>query len=519
MKYPFVYILRHEKYNEIDNFITKNKDKLNCTIQIIGTKESNLLNNMFDSNHHILITYGEKVDEYLHIVKKELSDRMCHRWIHKVKIDNIKEFNNNVNYCYINNAIMQRTKTRPIFSIFTSCYNSYDKINRAYEGLKSQTLKDWEWILLDDSPDDDHFIFLRKVAEKDKRIRLYKRDRNSGNIGNVKNETIGLCRGKYILELDHDDIILPDVLKDATDAFEENPDVGFIYMDFINIYENWESFVYGGTLCKGYAAYYLQKYNNKWVHVYITPNVNNVTLSHLACCPNHPRIWRRDLMFQLENYSEFLPICDDFEILLKTAINTKIIKIHKFGYIQFMNANNNNFSLIRNHEINRLGPQHIRPQFFKMYKINEEMKKTNSHEDEKYIFHHSNIWKRPKPYVHKHYNKIINKDYDKQYCLIGIKNLDNTNIKEIYKNTRNDIFLLDNEHSIQYIIGELEKRSLTRIKFASLKDNSIEELKNFFHFLCKHNENYEIIENFAEKTDKPEKTDELSSGFRFDIKI
>ena len=303
---------------------------------------------------------------------------------------------------------------------------------------------------------------------------MYKRDRNSGNIGNVKNETIGLCRGKYILELDHDDIILPDVLKDATDAFKETPDVGFIYMDFINIYENWESFIYGGMLCKGYAAYYLQKYNNKWVHVYITPNVNNVTLSHLACCPNHPRIWRRDLMFQLENYSEFLPICDDFEILLKTVINTKIIKIHKFGYIQFMNANNNNFSLIRNHEINRLGPQHIGPQFFRMYKINEEMKKVKAHEDKKYIYYHSNIWKRPKPYVHKHYNKIINKDYDKQYCLIGIKNLDNPNIKEIYKNTRNDIFLLDNEHSIQYIIDELEKKSLTRIKFASLKYNSIE---------------------------------------------
>ena len=64
MKYPFVYLLRHEKYNEIDNFILKNKDKLNCTIQIISAKESNLLNNMFDSNHHILITYGKTPNEY-----------------------------------------------------------------------------------------------------------------------------------------------------------------------------------------------------------------------------------------------------------------------------------------------------------------------------------------------------------------------------------------------------------------------------------------------------------------------
>ena len=32
-------------------------------------------------------------------------------------------------------------------------------------------------------------------------------------------------------------------------------------------------------------------------------------------------------MMKLENYSEFLPICDDYEILLRTALNTKIVKI------------------------------------------------------------------------------------------------------------------------------------------------------------------------------------------------
>ena len=65
-------------------------------------------------------------------------------------------------------------------------------------------------------------------------MRLYRRSCNSGNIGNVKNEAVSLCRGKYVLELDHDDEILPDVLKDSVEYFEAHPDVGFIYMDFIN---------------------------------------------------------------------------------------------------------------------------------------------------------------------------------------------------------------------------------------------------------------------------------------------
>ena len=39
-----------------------------------------------------------------------------------------------------------------------------------------------------------------------------------------------------------------------------------------------------------------------------------------------------------------------------------------------MNNDNNNFSLIRNEEINRLGPQWIQPRFFNTYKVNEVMK-------------------------------------------------------------------------------------------------------------------------------------------------
>ena len=66
-------------------------------------------------------------------------------------------------------------------------------------------------------------------------------------------------------------------------------------------------------------------------------------------------MWRRKVLLELGNYSEFLPICDDFEILLRTMCHTKVAKIHKLGYIQFMNDNNNNYSLISNGEINRLG--------------------------------------------------------------------------------------------------------------------------------------------------------------------
>jgi len=493
-KYPFVYLLRDNKYDEIDTFFEENKEKLQCTLEIISPNEIHKLNNMFDPNYHILITYGPDENPYIVPVCSIIADRMRNRWIHKKSITNINEFNRITNYCYINNVIKKRELTRPMFSVFTSCYNSYEKIHRAYDGMKSQTLKDWEWVLLDDSPEDEHFHFLRKIANHDKRIRLYKRDCNSGNIGNVKNETVSLCRGKYVLELDHDDIILPSLLKDAYDVFESDEEIGFVYGDFANVYENWSNFNYGDYFGKGYCGYYRQKINDKWLYVCSCPNINNVTTSHLVCLPNHSRMWRRKTLMELENYSEFLPICDDFEILLKTICNTKIAKLHKIGYIQFMNANNNNFSLIRNNEINRLGPRWIQPLFYDMYKINEIMKEKDAYEDEKYINGGPPIWRRTENYEYKRCNIMVNPDYDKQYCLLGIESLYNGRIKELYKNPRNDFMLLDNNFNMDYLINELEKNGYDRMKCYGLsKDTTNEEMLNYFHFICKYTDNYEII--------------------------
>ena len=477
-KYPFVYLLRDDKYNEIDCFFEKNKDKLNCTVEIISVKEIEKLNNMFNSNYHLLVTYStENKEQYIDLVSNQIVDRIKSRWIHKEKITDVKEFNEHVNYCYIDNVIMKREKTRPIFSIFTTCYKSYDKIKRAYSGLVTQSLRDWEWVILDDSPEDEHFDFLRNFCKKDKRIRLYKRDSNSGSIGNVKNEVVGLCRGKDLLELDHDDIILSPILEDAYNIFEGDDDIGFVYSDFFNMYEDGRDFSYkiSSIFGKGYCGYYKQKFNNGWRSVCVTPGINNITTSHLVCLPNHPRIWRKKTLIDLENYSEFLPICDDFEILMRTMCNTKIAKIHKAGYIQFMNDNENNFSLIRNNEINRLGPCHIQPQFYNMYDVNKIMKDKDAYEDEKWINRcRENIWKRNNNWEHKVCNITLNPDFDKQYCLLGIDSLYDEKIKEAYKNRRNDFILLSNTETTDDIInGQWHHVALVLNGSTSIQDDAL----------------------------------------------
>jgi O-antigen biosynthesis protein len=491
MKYPFIIFYREDKDSNLDQFFITNNAKLNCTVHI--TNKIDKVNRMYSANYHLLISFFNEIEEFANN-KKYMN-------LTSLDLQNVDIFNNLVNKQYILNCSLDREYLRPVFSLFTSTFNSYEKITRAYNSIKKQTLLNWEWVIIDDSPDDDHFQFLKENLSHDCRIRMYRRSENSGSIGNVKNEAVSLCRGKYVLEMDHDDEITPTVLEDATTVFLSNKEVGFLYMDFINIYENGDNFKYGDHICKGYGSYYCQKYNGKWVYVYNTPNINNITLSHLVCCPNHPRIWRRDLLLKIGNYCEHLPICDDYEILLRTAINCKMAKIPKLGYVQYMNNSNNNFSLIRNGEINRIGPQYISPIYYKEYKIAEKMAELGAYEDpvEQETRNNLQLWTRNNgKYVHKYCNLLVNLDSKRQICIIGldslILNLDK--IQQIYDTSTDvDFILLDNKCPIEYLWKQLDGYKFDKMKCYSFIDTSLDLLVSYFKTMYLSCDQYEIIQS------------------------
>lgn len=493
MKYPYIIFYRNDKYNAIDNFFIQNASNLNCSVFIANSLEN--IKNLHNSNYHILITFGDEID-LLSVISREMLVRHIHINTESNVFDNASLFNNFVNSFYINLCSLDRQLVRPTFSLFTPSFNSFHKILRVYNSLLKQTLIDWEWVIIDDSPDDKNFQYLRANLSNDNRIRFYRRSCNNGSIGNVKNETIGLCRGKYVLEMDHDDELLPYVLQESATIFNENENIGFIYYDCACVYENGNNQWYGDFICKGYGGYYSQKYDGKWRLVYITPNINNITMSHLVCCPNHPRIWRKTILMEMGSYCEYLPICDDYEILLRTSVSCGIAKVHKLGYFQYMNNDNNNFSLIRNAEINRIGPNYIFPIYYQKFNINEKMKEKDAYEDETYIQKHSKIWERDEAtYEHKFCNLIVNNDFNKQFCIIGFDTLLNNMdyIKEQYENARNDFILLDNKGTTEYLQQRLDYYGFERMKCYSLQDTSNQHLINYFKLLYLSTEKYEII--------------------------
>jgi glycosyltransferase involved in cell wall biosynthesis len=356
-------------------------------------------------------------------------------------------------------------------------------------------MKDWEWVVLDDSPDDKHFDFLKETVGSDPRVRLYRRARNSGNIGNVKNEVASMCRGKYVLELDHDDEILSDCFGDAVKAFESDPAIGFVYMDGAVLYEDRSNHSYGDHFGLGYCGYYRQKYEGRWTNVISSPNINNISLSHIVGLPNHPRIWKRSVLNEIGNYSEYLPICDDQELIMRTAVKTKMARVHKFAYIQYMNNGWNNFSLIRNSEINRIGPQFIVPQAYAAYKIDDHMRSLGAYETPTHDTWKP-MWKR-ETFEYVYCNSLFNFDFTKQYCILGHKTIIDRmeTIRDLYIDNKNDFFVLDNEMSSDDLCGLLDKHGFERMKCYAMPDCSIDELRKYFMFVCRSTKDYEFIES------------------------
>lgn len=505
MRYPKIVFFRYAKYAEIDTFIEENKDKWMCTFDICGNYSG--LNKLFHFNYPLFVTYGATYQEYLEDVHSIIAPKMVNRWLHFDNITDINAVNHSVNNCYQTIVSKPHDTVRPIFSIFTTCFNSYQKIHRAYKSIRGQKWKDWEWVILDDSPDEAHFAFLKTTFADDKRIRLYRRSENSGNIGNVKNEAVSLCRGKYVLEMDHDDEILEDCLADAVSIFDTDPTAGFVFMNFTNIYEDGSNFSYGDFFGLGYCGYYCEKIRDtqlcdgkiagKWINVVMSANINNITLTHIVAVPNHPRIWRKSTLMELGNYSEYLPICDDYELLMRTAAMTdkKMVRLGKLAYVQYMNNGNSNFSLMWNAEISRLGPQYIKPHCYSTYQIDDKMKEMGASEPDIYNQHRSQIWKRGDQYEYKYCNKIANLDYTKEFCILGTKALleNLPRIREIYADPKNDFFVLDNEGSSAELCQLLDRLGLDRMKCYVMCDCGRAELLRYYMFLYKTCPDYEVI--------------------------
>jgi glycosyltransferase involved in cell wall biosynthesis len=101
------------------------------------------------------------------------------------------------------------------FSIITATFNAQKYIKRCYFSLKAQTIKDWEWLIVDDASEDQTAEVVMEL--RDDRIRYIRLDSNIGR-GPARNLALSKARGEWVVILDMDDMSFPERLEEARAA-------------------------------------------------------------------------------------------------------------------------------------------------------------------------------------------------------------------------------------------------------------------------------------------------------------
>ena len=90
-------------------------------------------------------------------------------------------------------------------------YNRETLVSRAIECILAQTLRDFEYIIVNNGSTDQSGSIADEYSKKDNRVRVIHRQR--GNIGSGRNAGLDAARGKYIAFIDDDDYCELDYLE------------------------------------------------------------------------------------------------------------------------------------------------------------------------------------------------------------------------------------------------------------------------------------------------------------------
>lgn len=140
----------------------------------------------------------------------------------------------------------------PLFSIIIPVYNGEKYIEICLNSIISQTLKDWELILIDDGSTDKTPELLSNYVNEN--IHLISKSNEGVSI--ARNKGLDIAKGEYILFVDADDILYPEALSTLYNSLKKAK-VDYLRYEYQTIDEK------GNSLYPNYEAKLRKKVSNQ----------------------------------------------------------------------------------------------------------------------------------------------------------------------------------------------------------------------------------------------------------------
>lgn len=181
-----------------------------------------------------------------------------------------------------------------LVSVLIPTYNVEKFIDQAIYSIINQTYKNLEIIIVDDSSKDSTYQKLEKLQKKDKRIRLFKNEKNL-KICKTLNRAFNYSRGQYIVRMDGDDICELDRIEKQVKYLEENKEIHLVGMSVKGIDEENRE-ISKNKYCKNFNILkQMLKYGTPVLHIWAA---------------------RREVYENLHGYRE-IPYVEDYDFLLR----------------------------------------------------------------------------------------------------------------------------------------------------------------------------------------------------------
>src|ERR1043166_3466158 len=224
-----------------------------------------------------------------------------------------------------------------VFTPLTASGNPY--IEAAWETLKTQTVQDFEWVVLE-----NHGGKLPDEIRSDPRVKVYV-DTTCEGIGAIKRHCCELSTGDFLLELDHDDLLHERALEKALAALEH---ADFVYSDTAEFKVDtaddpadiYRALALDPATNDSMTAARLAAYKNaRWVpntyspeygwktypvtfqghelRAHMQPPATPQNLRRVEWSPNHLRAWRTDAYWHVGGHNADLPVIDDHDLIVR----------------------------------------------------------------------------------------------------------------------------------------------------------------------------------------------------------
>lgn len=103
-----------------------------------------------------------------------------------------------------------------LISIIIPVYNAEKYIHRCIRSVVNQSHKELEIIAVNDGSTDDSLSICETLAAQDNRIKVF--SQKNGGVSKARNTGLRLAKGEYVMFLDSDDYMLPDMCKTMLDV-------------------------------------------------------------------------------------------------------------------------------------------------------------------------------------------------------------------------------------------------------------------------------------------------------------